>query len=330
MYLIKQNPEDFLVEEVPLDFSFSNQGKYEIYLLTKKECNTVSAIKIISSFINSKPRYIGFAGNKDKNAITKQYISIPSIFSKKINKFTHDKISLEFLGRSDYPISLGKLKGNNFKIILRDCLKKPNKINKFVNYYGEQRFSTHNVVIGKNLLQKKFNEALNEIIESGLENKNLLKYLDEKPNDVIGAIQSLPEKILSLFINSYQSYVWNKVASNILEGEKTDSIEFSNQILNISAGNNEYRDIPIIGFETEIEKSIYSKYIYKVLEDEGISQRDFIIPQFPRISASGGYRKLFVNAEALEIKNIDANTYSVSFFLPKGSYATIFLRHLFL
>ena len=75
-FLFSHNSRDFIVEEIPL-YPFSNNGEHRILKLRKKNINTLECIKLIAKSLNIKEKDIGYAGLKDKNALTYQYISIP-------------------------------------------------------------------------------------------------------------------------------------------------------------------------------------------------------------------------------------------------------------
>ena len=82
------------------------------------------------------------------------------------------------------------------------------------------------------------------------------------------------------------------------------------------------KTLPLIGFGTDVD-------VEKVLMDEGINLRDFIMKQIPELSSDGAERNAFVEVKDLEIKDIDGG-YVVCFFLPAGSYATIVIKALFM
>ena len=71
----KQSKDDFVVTEIPL-YEFSGEGEHIIIKLRKKDLSTWDALQIISNTIGCKNRDIGYAGLKDKNALTIQHISI--------------------------------------------------------------------------------------------------------------------------------------------------------------------------------------------------------------------------------------------------------------
>ena len=75
MYKIKDIPEDFVVEEIPL-FRVKKSGTYTYFLLQKKNYTTEKAIQKISCFFKVPRKRFGYAGTKDKIAVTKQYCSV--------------------------------------------------------------------------------------------------------------------------------------------------------------------------------------------------------------------------------------------------------------
>ena len=310
MYKIKQKPEDFIVKEIPI--YELKEGEYSYFWLTKKDYNTVKAVQRIADKLNIRSKKIGFAGTKDKIAITKQIISIRNIDKEKVENLNIKDIKLEYIGNGDIPISLGDLKGNEFVIVVKNLnTNKLKNTNKIPNLFGPQRFSKNNAEIGKELVRKDFKKALNLI-----NNKEVKDYLEINPVDFIGALRKIPLKTRKMYVHAYQSLIWNKTAEKYLE------ISFKNI------------KIPLIGFQTEIENLDYDlkEIVLDILNKERLTERDFIIPQVKELTAEGGERDLFITPENFEInfekKGIKYNAI-ISFFLPKGSYATIVIDYLF-
>jgi len=319
MYKIKQIPEDFIVKEVN-EVKLDNKGKYSYFLLKKKSYNTLRAVQLISEKTNIKN--IGFAGNKDKNAITEQIISIYN-GNKNIEKLNLKDIELKYLGKGNEEMYIGNLKRNEFIITIRNLEKK--EIDKIQdkdvlipNYFGEQRFSNKNYQIGKEIIKKDFKKAVELVIETNpdcvLEIKEHLK---AKEHDFIGALRIIPLKLLKLYVHAYQSFIFNKTLDQFIDKK--------------------IENIPIVGFGTELDDSKSSKIITKLLEKEKITLRDFIIRQIPDLSSEGSERKTFVKIndfKIIEKKKDELNKgkekVTVSFSLPKGSYATVFIDYLFM
>ena len=310
MYRIKELPEDFIVKEIST-IKPSEKGKYTYFLLKKKNYNTIRAIEHIANALHVNPKKIGFAGNKDKIAITEQVCSLQGIDKERLEKIKLKDIEIKHLGKGNEPISLGDLEGNEFEITARNIDKKPRAKKKFINYFGEQRFSKINVPIGKAIVQKAFEKAVKLMLSNkGPEEIKIRDYNQNNPTNYVGALKTLPIKILKIYVHAYQSWIWNKVVEKI---EKKG-------------------ELPLVGFGTIIDNSTLADF----LAEEGIKPRDFIIKEIPELSSEGDIRKIMVEAKDLKIGkpeedelNTGQKKVKINFKLPKGSYATEFLRQLF-
>src|SRR3954462_14324863 len=72
---IKQRPEDFFVQELPL-YEPSGEGEHVYTEVQKVGIPTFEAIKRLADALNVSSRDIGYAGLKDAKAITRQIFSI--------------------------------------------------------------------------------------------------------------------------------------------------------------------------------------------------------------------------------------------------------------
>lgn len=299
MYVLKHVPEDFVVIEestmVP-----KGQGKYAYVKLWKKEWTTIAAVSHLEKVW--KVRHIGVAGLKDKQAVTEQIISVQHVAKERLEYETQG-LRTTLVGFGDEPVHKGALKGNHFKITIRNIESLPVIKERFRNFYGEQRFSKKNVDVGRLLLQHKFEDAL-QVIE------NLHPQLKEKfakQNNWAAKLHCVPRRILLLYIHAYQSYIWNEAAK-----ESTKEM------------------VPLVGFDAVPDEA--SK---KVLERDGLTQASFIFREFPELSVEGGERKVWVEAQNLRVGKLEDDEVSkkkkvtLEFFLSKGSYATEFIRQNF-
>ena len=109
-------------------------------------------------------KHIGYAGLKDKEAVTEQFVSIYKGTQRQIEKLDLKDIELVFKGYADERINLGSHEGNHFVITVRNLTNE--KINKkpIPNYFDEQRFSTDNVTIGRAIVKKDFKKAIELIL----------------------------------------------------------------------------------------------------------------------------------------------------------------------
>ncbi|ALV62066.1 tRNA pseudouridine 13 synthase [Thermococcus sp. 2319x1] len=209
---IKTCPEDFIVKE-KIPKSIFKGDNCLIYLLKKRNWETMAAIKEIAKRIGIDYKQIGFAGTKDRHAVTYQYISICTENSEEIKKrldsLEISDISLEFAGYGKR-LKLGMLLGNYFQITVRDinpdtALERTKDIlaelkvkGGFPNYFGYQRFGEKRVInheVGKLLLKGNFEEAAfkflgeytgdmmgDEARKNFLESGDVEKALEEFPN----------------------------------------------------------------------------------------------------------------------------------------------------
>src|SRR3989344_7527000 len=145
MYKLKQLQEDFVVIEIPA-VKTETQGGFLYFWMRKKGRNTLDAVKELARQLRIKEKDIGFAGSKDKHAVTEQMISIAGVNKEAVEKVSFEKISLEFYGFGNKPISMGDLQGNKFEIVLRNLENETiEKTSLIENYFDEQRFSENNV-----------------------------------------------------------------------------------------------------------------------------------------------------------------------------------------
>lgn len=143
-----QNEDDFIVTENPI--KFSGRGNFIIMKIKKKNLGTWDLLDSLARALNVYENELGYAGLKDKNATTTQYISIPRKYSKDLKKFRHGKIEILETFLHSSKLNIGDLIGNSFEINLHEVkqedvykieklLKEISK-NGMPNYFGFQRF----------------------------------------------------------------------------------------------------------------------------------------------------------------------------------------------
>jgi len=281
---IKIEHGDFKVfEEINLNLC---NGKYIYFKLKKKGYNTFSALKVLGAKLGVPVNWFGYAGLKDKKAITEQYVSISGVSKNKLEGFKYKDIEIEVVGTGRERICLGDLKSNRFEINVYDQKVKLSSF--FVNYFGEQRFGVDklNHEKGRLLLLGKLNDE---------------KYLER------------------LYLHSYQSYLWNKVVNDYLK--KYDGFDRDFIFGKLKFLNSRIKDIKLglINFDTELN-GIAKDYGH-FLKIDGIKQKDFLIKGKNYLISDTVYRDLIMDVKDLTFKNK-----ILKFTLGKGAYATIYLR----
>jgi tRNA pseudouridine13 synthase len=227
-YQLKKYNEDFLVSEaLILDIDASDGGSYRYFRLRKRNLTTFSAIAIIAKYFSLPSQVIGYAGLKDEDAVTDQYISIAQdIASDKIAQFNRDQltastetfVTLMALGSGENPMEVGRLLGNGFKIIVRNLdpdlaekLSAKRHHVSFLNYYDLQRFGvpggkrvTH--LVGKALLENHYENALEWLIASDSpESAAAVQW----QGTAEGFFAQLDARIVSFYRSAYASSIWN-------------------------------------------------------------------------------------------------------------------------
>jgi tRNA pseudouridine13 synthase len=184
----RQSARDFVVDEIPL-YPFSAEGEHLVLHVRKKNLSTWQMIDIFSNHLGIKGRDIGYAGLKDKNAQTKQYISLPRKYESALEHFDHEGIKILDKTYHNNKIRVGHLKGNRFFIRLKKVnptaafkIKEALKMIKLYgmpNYFGFQRF--------------------------GLDGENY------KKGEAIlaGSLKERNKKLAQFYVNAYQSYLFN-------------------------------------------------------------------------------------------------------------------------
>ena len=166
---IKVKPEDFIVEE-DADLKLHKGGDYKIYLLRKRGFNTVDLLLRLSKKLGIPFSNFSYGGKKDRHALTTQYITIKD---KSIFDTQEDSFNLRYVGDMQKPMGPDLIRGNGFKIVIRDldekeALKSKGEIgfvqeHGFINYFDDQRFGSFDReqgFIGEKILQSHHNIAL--------------------------------------------------------------------------------------------------------------------------------------------------------------------------
>ncbi len=172
LFSFKQKSQDFIVEE-SLPFKLSGKGDAFFVYFEKRNLTTMDIIDFLCKELNISRLTLWFAGLKDKDAITRQWVSI---YKSALKKMWWEKVFLETLAqkariistdRHDKPIGMTNEIHNTFFIRLR-ALKKLSQTEKietektisklfaewFSNVFGSQRFGIQyqNIKLGKELL----------------------------------------------------------------------------------------------------------------------------------------------------------------------------------
>ena len=336
----EQTTDRFFVEEIPL-FKFTGTGNNLILKIKKQDMSTWKLIHVISKATGLAERDIGYAGLKDKNATTIQYISIPKTVERELVNLTTDKIEILEKTYNKSPIKIGHLKGNKFSIKLygvsekgaKDISRIAHKLgtNGIPNYFGYQRFGEDS----RSYLQGK------KIAESG----KRLKGSKEK-----------------LLVASYQSHLFNSwlnqrvnlsaTISNLSIKDASETLSYPEPLVKALSIEPQFfklfiGDMMMSYPYGKIEFVKDMSYSSKLFSEKKLSPTGLLCGSHAKRSQSDAYHleEPFDDSELNALKGDrrfawiwiedistkykeNSRELIIDFYLPKGSYATTFLEEL--
>lgn len=147
---IRSVPEDFAVDEIDA-FVASGAGEHLLLTVEKRGMNTAFAAKRIAAWAGVAESAIGYAGLKDRHALTRQRFSvwIPKKIAPDIDTLQSEDLRVLEHAWHSRKLPRGALAGNRFALTLRevegDTAAIEARLNAIAergvpNYFGEQRF----------------------------------------------------------------------------------------------------------------------------------------------------------------------------------------------
>ncbi len=384
---LKQLPTDFVVEEIP-DYTMSPQkDQHTIFLLQKQEVDTFEAIRRIAQRLRISLFEIGYAGLKDKHALARQYVSIPTKYN--VQSLKLDSVVLTAVGYSQKKIKIGDLSGNQFIITVRDIQEhelanisqnaKSIVTSGVPNYFDSQRFGSviDKIFIGKEVVLKNYENAVkqyltayqksepkkiknekrrilaqwNDLSTVRTSNKTFAVVMKEyvKTKDWRAAYRKIPAHLREMYVNAYQSYLWNECVKEILrrsiEKKKLYSVDYAvgSLLFFTDLSEQEREKIPQT-FQTISDQMTATddeqQIIDRVLFKERLRLADYKIESETGSFFKTRARPVLLNAENFMIgmpegdeinskTNLKRYKIQISFLLSKGSYATVVTKRLF-
>jgi tRNA pseudouridine13 synthase len=420
--VIRQAPEDFLVEEVLVDNSIADINKaeskpalhasasrqrYLLCIMVKRNWDTFIAIKNIAKQLGIDQTRISIAGIKDAKAVTAQHITIENITVEDIRKINIKDIEIHPIGYFRDTLSPFYLLGNFFTITVKELYNSKSMIRPRItniakefedaggipNFFGHQRFGTTRAIthiVGKAMIKGNFPEAAmiflakpspyehpesrqaREVLQTNqdfswaLQNfpkqlrfeRLMLQHLAENPVDFPGAFKRLPMKLQALFVQAYQSYLFNRfLSARIRSGFSSNKARIGDYVVNVERSGltmpksgrivtnhsvDEINDavkvgkmrlaLPLVGFRQRLSEGEMGELERLVLEEEHVELADFRVQALPRISGQGELRSIVSPVRNFMLEDISGCNGSLkvklSFMLLRGSYATMVLREL--
>ena len=213
---VKKQCDDFLVEEISRFPPRDDSGRFVIAKVTSENWETNRLIRVLSHALGISRYRIGFAGTKDKRAITSQLMSFEAPLESVQNINIH-QVTIADAYRAKKNMTIGDLIGNRFRIRVRDCAMEGERLNStvaatiadlnvlrgFPNFFGVQRFGslrpiTH--IVGKHIIKGEFEKAVlayaaNPVPAENEEAREARRYIQET-HDFSEGLKMLPRTLM--------------------------------------------------------------------------------------------------------------------------------------
>jgi tRNA pseudouridine13 synthase len=149
---LRASDDDFRVDEIA-SYEPCGEGEHTYLRFEKRGMTTTYAITQIARALKIQARDVGYAGMKDRHAVTTQTVSIPRVDAERVSALSVEGLRVLSVARHRNKLRTGHLRGNRFELRVRDlpdgvapALARAEAIAAVIggagvpNYYGEQRF----------------------------------------------------------------------------------------------------------------------------------------------------------------------------------------------
>lgn len=323
---IKVAPEDFRVDEIPA-YLPSGEGPH-LYVRIEKRCrDTAEVAKELARHFGLPQREVGYAGQKDRQAVTTQWMSLPGVAAEDALQWQGEGVRVLEAVPHRNKLRTGHLRGNRFRILLRGVdeegfLQLRRILDAIAerglpNYFGAQRFGRDgdNAELGRTIL---LGEREDPRLRRALRDGRLRRFL----------------------VSAFQSEIFNRVLAKRLEDGSWDTPLLGDVLQRLPAGrpflcSDPEADAPrVASFECSITGPLPGGRMHPVPEGEaarleaevlaasGVSEEALLRSR----DAPGGRRplRLFVRPQA---SLVEEGAW-LDFELPPGAYATVLLREI--
>ena len=319
--LYKQQYEDFIVIE-ELGFDLTGEGEHILVYLEKKDCNTIYVAEQLAKYVGISAKNVSYAGLKDRQAVTQQWFSLhmPGKETPDFSQFDLAGCRILQINRHNKKLKIGALKGNRFKIILRNLSDKQviepklNLIKQYgvPNYFGEQRF--------------------------GREQNNIIQAIKWAS----GEISVKDRKKRSFYLSAARSAIFNQIVSQRIEQNIQQTV-LDGDILQLSKSNSWFvsnsDELPLLqqrlqNGEINItapmvgDSPLGTASVALEFETSCLKRWSCFEELFKKERMATIRRSILLRPEQFEWQWISENDIEISFYLPSGCYATSVLREL--
>ena len=301
---IRTTPDDFQVTE-ELGYEFTGDGEHDFLWIEKTGANTEWVARQLAGFAEVPARDVGYAGLKDRHAITRQWFSVPRWHSPDWRLLDVDGVQILDVQRHHKKLRRGAHRANHFRIVLRGdgIAEHASMLEQRVqvireqgvpNYFGEQRFGR----AGNNL----------------------------ELADVFAAGKRLPRHKRSIAISTIRSFLFNEyLHARVVDGSWDMLLAGDKANLD---GTGSVFDVEEI--DEELTRRCKEMDIHpagELVGDGSDCDNEKWLAALEKARVEPGTRSLRLRVADLDIEaGVDAVT--LSFGLTRGAFATSVLREL--
>lgn len=319
---IKERAEDFRVHEIPA-YPPTGSGDHLWVHFEKANMTTEFAVKQIARCLGVAPRDAGYAGMKDRQAITTQWASF--LFGKEeaLNALNVPGLRLLTVTRHAQKLRTGHLRGNRFELVLRGIdTARLNDVRAVLtrvrtmglpNYFGAQRFGFD----GRNV-----SEARAWIVEGGQPPRDMWK-----KKLLVSVLQS------AVFNDVVASRIRDGLFDHAVDGDVLKKEDTGGLFTTADLGDAEARVLswavsptgPMFG------DSMRPAEREALARDEAALARAGLTAEHVKLfgrAGEGTRRVMRVRPEEVAFEPAGDAAMTLSFSLPKGAYATVLVREI--
>ena len=350
-----KKPEDFIVEELPL-YEPTGTGTHTFFAIRKRNLGTLEAINRIARDLQVHTRQFGYAGLKDKNAVTTQVLSVEGVLPERVLGIEQPDIEVLWAERHPHKLRVGHLRGNKFQIILRDIphdalplvesVMKRMATEGVPNRFGTQRFGNKNDshLVGKALVKAEWETVMHYMLTDNAQQdddvaRRVQRELARKPVERV--IMGIPHRLRKLYLSAYQAYLFNCILEKrlpnlgkLLEGDIAVKHDNGAPFLVTDATVEQPRadafeispSGPIFGYKMRLPAGDVRTLETSLLADEGVRFEAF--RKVVGIRLPGTRRPLRMQMQLHEVSAVNSEGIRLGFILPVGGYATVVLEEL--
>ena len=317
---IGATPEDFVVDEIPL-YPHSGAGEHVFARIEKRGYTTPAMVRAVTRAAGVDERDVGYAGLKDKHAVTRQWLSLPSKARPPNEWQLPEGITVVEHTRHSNKLRTGHLLGYRFRITLvtadLGALEKAGPVAELLrgrglfNYYGGQRFGRR----GDGLRQ-----ALSWLRE-GAKLHGMPRFLTKLYPSVIQA------EVFNRYLSARRAFGLERLLLGEVVRLNNAGAMFSVEDTEREGPRLDSGDIhltgPIFGPKARPTSAAAAALELTQLEELGLNQE--AREKLGRL-APGTRRDLIAPVSEFELRWAGVGRLELEFSLPSGSYATEVIR----